>query len=178
MRGRRGVILTLWDLLKPAAPKPAATKAQPRARPRQPKRRAGMQDAYDALVQEMLQQHGLRVRRWRTSSSGVAILTRAHNGTERRWIESPYPKGPMSCAIFLHEVGHHVIGLGRYSPRCLEEYHAWKWSLDTMEAKGLNVTDAVRRRVHRSLKYAVDKARRRGLKQIPPELTPYLKALA
>ena len=79
----------------------------------------------------------------------------------------------MSAAIFCHEVGHHAIGFDRYRPRCLEEYHAWEWSLATMTSWGLNVTSRVRRRVDESLEYAVSKAIRRGLKQLPPELLRY-----
>ena len=81
----------------------------------------------------------------------------------------------MSCAVFLHEVGHHAIGLGTYRPRCLEEYHAWRWSLETMLELGFNVTEAVRRRRDESLHYAVAKARRRGLKRLPGELVPFLE---
>jgi hypothetical protein len=79
----------------------------------------------------------------------------------------------MSAAIFLHEVGHHAIGFGTYSPRCLEEYHAWAFALREMERLELNITEAVRTRMHRSLKYAIDKARRRGLRELPPELAPF-----
>lgn len=79
----------------------------------------------------------------------------------------------MSCAIFLHEIGHHVIGFRIYRPRCLEEYHAWKWSLDTMRELGFNVTKSVEKRMAESLRYAVAKARRRGLKKLPTELIPY-----
>ncbi len=81
----------------------------------------------------------------------------------------------MSCAVFLHEVGHHAIGLGTYRPRCLEEYHAWRWSLETMLELGFNVTEAVRRRRDESLHYAIAKARRRGLKRLPGELVPFLE---
>ena len=38
----------------------------------------------------------------------------------------------MSCAVFLHEVGHHAIGLSSIKPRCLEEKRAWDWSLEEM----------------------------------------------
>ena len=89
-------------------------------------------------------------------------------------IEAPYPRGPMSCAVFLHEIGHHAIGLRRYRPRCLEEFHAWRWAIEEMEARGLNVTVGVRRRRDEALKYAVRKALRRGLKRLPIELEPYL----
>ena len=97
------------------------------------------------------------------------------DGSSARLVEAPYPRGPMSCAIFLHEVGHHAIGFGRYRPRCLEEYHAWRWSLDTMREYGFNVTPAVQRRMADSLRYAVHKALRRGLKRVPRELEPYLE---
>ncbi len=79
----------------------------------------------------------------------------------------------MSCAIFLHEVGHHVIGLGAYKPRCLEEYHAWCWAMMTMRAAGLNVTPAVEKRMADAMEYAIYKARKRGLKTLPPELVPF-----
>lgn len=132
-----------------------------------------MQDRYDALVEEMKQEYGLRVRRWRTSMTGCAWIVRYHNGRESRLIEAPYPRGPMSAAIFLHEVGHHAIGFRTFSPRCLEEYHAWRWSLDAMRQRGLNVTAAVERRMAESLHYAVGKAKRRGLKVVPEELRPF-----
>ncbi len=121
----------------------------------------------------MLTTHNIRVKRWRTAMSGVAWYVEYRDGTISRLLESPKPKGPMSMAIFLHEVGHHAIGFNRYKPRCLEEYHAWRWSLDAMEAQGLNITDSVRYRMHLSLWYAVSKARRRGLKILPDELAPF-----
>ena len=61
---------------------------------------------------------------------------------------------------------------GRLSNR-LEEYDAWRWSLDTMRRKGLNVTAAVEKRMDDSIRHAVRTARRRGLKQLPAELTAY-----
>ncbi|MCU0688701.1 MAG: hypothetical protein MUE97_03020, partial [Phycisphaerales bacterium] len=86
------------------------------------------QDRYDAVTRAMLAQYGIKVRKWRTSMSGVAYELKYRDGTIKRLIESPYPKSPMSAAIFLHEIGHHAIGFHTYKPRCLEEYHAWKWS--------------------------------------------------
>ncbi len=134
-----------------------------------------MQKRYDAVVEEMKATHGFRVRRWRSAMTGCAWIVRYHNGEEGRLIEAPYPRGPMSVAVFLHEVGHHAIGFRTYSPRCLEEYHAWRWSLEAMRKHGLNVTPAVERRMAESLHYALDKARRRGLKNIPVELLPYVQ---
>jgi hypothetical protein len=182
-------VLTLWDLLEPVTrvfrPKapPARAKAQPRTRtsrraarptPRRPrpgKPRAA--ERYETIVRTLLDTHGIRVRKWRKSSSGVAVVLRYRDGTIGRYIECPRPRGALSLAIALHEIGHHVLGVGSISPRCLEEWAAWDYALRTMEAHGVPVTDRVCRRVDRSLRYAVDKARRRGLTTLPPELAPY-----
>lgn len=133
-----------------------------------------MQQRYDDTVAEMLAKYQVRVRKWRTSSSGVAWETTYTDGTKKRMLESPRPRGPMSIAIFLHEIGHHHIGLGAISPRCLEEYHAWMFALAEMRKRGLPITERVERRVHASLRYAVGKAMRRGIREIPDELRPYM----
>lgn len=133
-----------------------------------------MAERYAALVPEMKARYGFRVRKWRTSMSGCAWEVHYVDGRVTRLLESPYPKGPMSCAVFLHEVGHHANGLGCCKPVCLEEYYAWKWSLDTMRERGFNVTDAVERRMRESLAWAVARGMRRGLKHIPDELVQLL----
>jgi hypothetical protein len=106
--------------------------------------------------------------------SGVAWQVTYADGTVSRLIEAPRPRGPVSAAVFLHEIGHHAIGFHRYSPRCLEEHMAWMYSLDAMRRFELNITDGVTKRVRQSMRYAIAKARRRGIKQIPPELAIYL----
>lgn len=171
-------MLTLWDLLKISeAPKPRSDRSRPGPEPPRPGGAAaskGMQGRYDQLVDEMKDTWGIRIHRWRTSTSGCAWELRDRSGHVDRMIESPYPKGPMSCAVFLHEVGHHAIGFNRYSPRCLEEYMAWDWAIRMMESKGLNVTDRVRKRMDDAVRYAIAKALRRGLKRMPEPLLPYL----
>ena len=129
-----------------------------------------MQERYDAIVAETKSAYGFRIRRWRKSMSGCAWQITYRDGRIVRLVEAPYPKGPLSAAIYLHEVGHHAIGLGKVTPRCLEEYQAWMWSLAAMEHYGLTITDRVHQRVGRSLRYAVAKARRRGLRNLPDEL--------
>jgi len=177
-------VLTLWDLIPKRRAKrrrkpevvvtPAAKKAAP-PKPAPKKKLSPAAERYEKLTRECLAEHGIRVRKWRTSMSGVAWEVRYEDGTMSRLIEAPRPKGPMSTAVFLHEVGHHAIGFTRYKPRCLEEYHAWMWSLAEMERRGVSVTESVKRRVHESLHYAILKAARRGLKKLPVELEPYLK---
>lgn len=144
-----------------SAPRPAALPSGP------------MQDRYDEVARAMLAEYQVSVRRWRSAMSGIAWELKYKDGRIKRMIESPRPKGPMSAAVFLHEIGHHAIGFHRYAPRCLEEFKAWEWSLAAMGRNNLNITDAVRYRMALSLWYAVDKARRRGLKQLPIELAPY-----
>ncbi|MHC4219114.1 MAG: hypothetical protein ACYSU7_11735 [Planctomycetota bacterium] len=155
---------TLWHLM-------GLVKKEPPQR--KPARGGAMQARYDALVDEMKRTHGVRVRKWRTSTSGCAWMVRYHDGNVSRLIEAPYPRGPVSCAVFLHEIGHHAIGWDTRRLRCVEEHDAWQWALAAMRARKLNVTAAVERRVAESLRYAVQKALRRGLKRIPPELLQY-----
>jgi hypothetical protein len=170
-------VLTLWDLLEKNRPSDPPTSAPSRISADQRRaartERALMRDRYNLLAREALAEHRVRVRRWRSSMSGCAWEVHYADGRVARLIEAPRPRGPMSAAVFLHEIGHHAIGFHRYKPRCLEEYHAWAWALAEMERRGLNVTDAVRRRMHESLQYAVMKARRRGIKRLPPELLPF-----
>lgn len=137
--------------------------------------RLPMAERYERMTRAMLTRYGVRVRKWRTSMSGVAWQVLYHDGSVSRLIESPRPRGPMSAAVFLHEIGHHAIGFGTYRPRCLEEYHAWRFALDQMEAWRLNITPTVHARMHESLHYAIDKAERRGLKSLPAELIPFLR---
>ncbi len=186
--------LTLWDIM---LPRKKARKAKPDVRPlvivpapkavrkapkstRSSARSAPKPDSaqarYDLMTRTMLTRYGVRVRKWRSGMCGVAWQVTYRDGTVSRLIEAPKPKGPMSAAVFLHEIGHHAIGFHTYSPRCLEEYHAWKYALDQMAAWELNITQRVHDRMHDSLHYAVEKARRRGLKQLPAELEPYVRA--
>ncbi|MBL8965270.1 MAG: hypothetical protein JNK70_14590, partial [Phycisphaerae bacterium] len=62
-------------------------------------------DRYDRVVAEMVVRYGVKVRRWRTSMSGVAYEIEYRDGTKKRLIESPRPRSPLSMAIFLHEIG-------------------------------------------------------------------------
>ena len=171
---------SLVQLLLPFMGRAArASRPQPARRPRSgaapaKRRRSPRQERYDALVEEMKAAYGFRVRKWRRTMSGCAWELRYRDGRRQRMLESPYPKSPLSCSIFLHEVGHHAIGLGAVRPRCLEELRAWEWSIAAMEARGLEVDEKVRDRFRRSMEYAVAKAARRGIRSLPEELRAYL----
>jgi len=154
----------------PAASRSAPAAAAASSRTSKPK---SMKARYEEVTLEMLAKYDIKVRRWRTSMSGIATLLTYQDGTTRRFLESPRPRTPLSMSIFLHEVGHHAIGLGIHKPRCLEEYLAWKFSLDTMRELGLPVTEKVETRMRRSMEYAVGKAMRRGIRSLPAEVMAY-----
>jgi hypothetical protein len=167
----------LWNLL-PAGQRPGAPRrdgARRADRPAAEASRGHARHVYNDLVSVMKQAHAVRVRRWRGSNSGCAWEVTYADGHMVRLIEAPRPRGPVSAAVFLHEVGHHAIGFHRYKLRCFEEYMAWQWALDAMRANGIAVTAKVERRVEGSMRYAVAKAKRRGLKRLPVELVKYAR---
>lgn len=108
--------------------------------------------------------------------SGCAWQERFADGAVVRWVEAPYPRSRVSLAIFLHEVGHHVVGFGRYKRRCEEEYHVWRWAMETMRDLGIEPDARVMRRFELSMRYAVSKALRRGVRELPDELLPFAPA--
>jgi hypothetical protein len=129
---------------------------------------------FGPIIEEMKHRYDIRVRRWRSNMSGKAWRVYYHDGRAVNWVESPKPKTPISLAIFLHEVGHHVIGFEKYRRRCEEEFHVWMWALNEMRRHGVEPDEKVHRRVDLSMQYAVGKAVRRGIKQIPELLLRYL----
>ena len=128
---------------------------------------------FGVIVQEMKRRHSVRVRRWRASMSGCAWQAYYADGRTIRWIEAPYPKSPISLAIFLHEIGHHVIGFDRYKWRCEEEYHVWRWAIEQMRVLGVEPDGKVHRRFQLSMQYAVGKALRRGIRRLPEALLQF-----
>jgi hypothetical protein len=144
------------------------------AKPRERTSAGSMAQRYHEVTQLMLRTHNVKVRKWRTSMSGIAWYVTYRDGSIVRLIEAPKPKGPMSMAVFLHEIGHHAIGFDVYSPRCLEEFHAWEFAIRAMNEHGLNLSEQVMKRRKRSLEYAVGKACRRGIKRIPVELEEFI----
>jgi len=133
---------------------------------------------YSQLIDDVKKCYDVRVRKWRRSMSGCAWRVYYHDGRVINWIEAPIPRTPISLAIFLHEVGHHVIGFDRYKKRCEEEYHAWAWAIRKMRELGVEPDARVERRVQLSMQYAVDKAVRRGIKQLPEQLEQFLPQAA
>ena len=131
---------------------------------------------YADIVDAMKRHHDVRVRKWRRSMSGCAWRVYFHDGRVINWIESPVPRTPISLAIFLHEVGHHVIGFHRYKKRCEEEYHAWVWAITQMRLHGVEPDAKVTRRFEASMQYAVGKALRRGIRELPESLRQFAVA--
>jgi hypothetical protein len=129
---------------------------------------------YAPVVELMKSRYAIRIKKWRRNMSGCAWRVYHANGRTVNWIEAPVPRTPISLAIFLHEVGHHVIGFAKYRRRCEEEFYVWMWALNEMRRHGVEPDEKVQRRVDLSMQYAVGKAVRRGIKQIPELLLRYL----
>jgi hypothetical protein len=81
--------------------------------------------------------------------SGCAWRVYYHDGRVINWIESPE-----------------------------EEYHAWAWAIRKMRELGVEPDAKVERRVQLSMQYAVDKAVRRGIKELPEQLEQFLPQAA
>ena len=133
---------------------------------------------YSHIVEQMRQRYDLRINRWRTSMSGCAWRVHHADGTTVNYIEAPPPRTPISLAIFLHEVGHHAIGFQTFRRRCEEEYHVWMWAIAQMREQGVEPDVRVMRRFNLSMRYAVDKAVRRGVKRLPEPLIKFLPQAA
>lgn len=133
---------------------------------------------FSFIIEEMKHRFDLRIHRWRKTMSGCAWRAFYHDGKIINWIESPFPKTPISLAIFLHEVGHHAIGFNTYRKRCEEEYHVWIWALNEMRRLGVEPDERVNRRFRLSMQYAVGKAVRRRLKAVPDTLLQFLPQAA
>ena len=133
---------------------------------------------FAAIVAKMKGRHDLRIKRWRKAMSGCAWRVYHHDGRTENWIEAPFPKTPISLAIFLHECGHHVIGFEKYKRRCEEEYHVWVWAIGEMRRLGVEPDEKVHRRFEQSMQYAVSKALRRGLKALPASLMQFVQQAA
>lgn len=128
---------------------------------------------FSSIVRQMKSRYDLRVRRWRRQMSGCAWSVFYHDGRRMNWIEAPYPKTPISLAIFLHEVGHHAIGFHKYKLRCEEEFQVWLWAFRQMRRLGVTPDDKVARRFDRSMQYVVQMALRQGTAQIPQSLLKF-----
>ena len=133
---------------------------------------------YTHIVESLKRRYDVRVRKWRRSMSGCAWRVYYHDGRVVNWIEAPVPRTPISLSIFLHEVGHHVIGFERYKKRCEEEYHVWVWAIGMMRELGIEPDAKVHRRFQLSMQYAVGKAMRRGIKSLPQPLEQFLTQAA
>lgn len=130
-------------------------------------------DQYQQIISATKRKYRIRIHRWRPNLTGCAWRVEYRDGTAINWIESPLPQSPLSLCIFLHEVGHHIIGFDRYHLRCEEEYHAWRWAISAMRKAGIRPDAQVLHRFNLSMRYAVEKALRRGLKHLPPKLVRF-----
>ncbi len=143
------------------------TTARERRQRRERDVTAQIEGRYATQAMQLLREHNVRVCHWRSNMTGIAWL-----GLPDRIIEAPHPRSSLSFAILAHEVGHQA--LGKLRPRWREEQLAWDFALEQMERLGVPVSDAVQKRYAGSMRYALAKAIRRGMKEIPPELARFV----
>jgi hypothetical protein len=127
---------------------------------------------YRRLVTELKAKYKISIRKWRPHMHGRAWELTYRDGTIRRIIEAPRPRGPVSAAIFLHEVGHHAVGFRRYHSRCLEEYYVWQWAFREMQSRAIPITPRVLRHFRKSMYHYVNRARQHH-EHVPAELAHF-----
>jgi hypothetical protein len=99
------------------------------------------------------------VRKYRSGSTGTAYTEADDWG-----IEAPHPRGPVSFAVFAHEVGHQLKHRDGSRPRWLEEIEAWEFALSCFERFELPGVERARASAARHLRYTAARlARRRRL---------------
>lgn len=126
---------------------------------------------YELAGHKLLWEWGVTIRKFRSSSSGVAYLYTNE-------IECPRPRGLMSFAILSHEIGHVVCGHTIHphaQKRWEEEYEAWQFALDRCREAGFPVKQKLRWQIKRDMNYALGKALRRGLVGMPAKSKRYPK---
>ena len=162
----------------PAAEKTAQTRI-PAAR-KTPRPRRGIptnvtlrRRFFARIVEHEKKRYQISIRKWRSTMSGVAYELHYSNGQVKRMVAAPRPKSAVSCAIFLHEVGHHAIGFRKFRPRCLEEFHVWQWAFAEMGRWDVPVDQRVRQHYQRSMYHYVRLAKKRGLKNLPEILRQF-----
>jgi hypothetical protein len=128
---------------------------------------AQIEGRFAIQASRLLSEQNVRVCHWRGNMSGIAWI-----GHPQRPIETPHPRSSLSFAVLAHEVGHHVLGSVR--PRWREEQLAWQFAFAQMERLDVPLTDSVRARYAASMRYALAKALRRGLREIPAELAEFV----
>ena len=120
---------------------------------------------YADLIKCFCSIYNLNVIKINTNMNGAAYI-------KNNDIEIPNPKTDKSLSVCLHEIGHKVLGHKRNSKkRFIEEYESWNYALNIFRILEIPIKKGLRNKYKRSLRYAVNKAKRRHYKgKIPIEI--------
>lgn len=115
-------------------------------------------NAYREAGDVLLKESGCVVRKWRTSTTGVAYTSASDWG-----IETPHPRGPISFVVLAHEVGHQTLhrGNGGY-PRWREEVEAAEYALTQFDRFGLKGRERAELHELHNIAWSFQKAIRRS----------------
>lgn len=115
-------------------------------------------DPWRTAAATLLRESGCTIGKFRKSTTGIANLE------DPLWtIEVPEPRGPVSYATFVHEIGHQVLHRRRrVRPRWLEEQEAWSYALDSFLRFDLPGVEKATADARGAMAYSFSKALRRG----------------
>jgi hypothetical protein len=88
---------------------------------------------------------------------------------------APHPTTRRRLAVYLHECAHFELHTKKKHPRYIEEYQAWKWAIEVMRASEIKVCAKVLLDAQLGVKYAIEKAIRRGVKRIDTNARKFAK---
>jgi hypothetical protein len=113
-------------------------------------------EPYEQAAAVLLRESGCTIRSYRSRNTGVAHTDAADWG-----IEVPHPRGPVSFAVFAHEVGHQLLHRNSSRLRWLHEVEAWEYALAQFDRFDLPGVERARVDAALSLRYAAAKTLRR-----------------
>ena len=111
---------------------------------------------YYYLVMDLVRKNNIKINPFINTLRGWAIL-------KDRTIEIPRPTTKLRLSIALHEVGHIVLKHHKAKKRYIEETEAWNYAFKIMKLNKISIPNKVKARRKRSITYAINKAKRRGL---------------
>ena len=112
---------------------------------------------YEEAAALLVRESGVTIRKYRKAMTGIAYVN------DEDWgIEAPEPRGPVSFAVFAHEVGHQLLHRTRNRPRWQEEIEAWEYAIHQFDRLGLDGRGLAFSRAALGVRWAIVKALKRS----------------
>lgn len=121
------------------------------------------------ILQKYFNQYNIVVKKWRTTSSGLAYNTRL-NANNQSEIEIPRPTDEDRLSVCFHEIKHIIDG--KIKPRTISEFKCEKYALDKLMEYGFDTT-VHNKRMKWHILQAVAKSTNRKAKNVPQIIRDY-----